>query len=29
MTAFIIANLALALERNDIADTIRAYARSI
>jgi len=26
---FIIANLALALERNDIADTIRAYARSI
>ncbi|WP_294395083.1 UTP--glucose-1-phosphate uridylyltransferase GalU [uncultured Sphingomonas sp.] len=26
---FIIANLALALERPDIADTIRAYARSI
>jgi UTP--glucose-1-phosphate uridylyltransferase len=26
---FIIANLALALERSDIADTIRAYARSI
>jgi len=26
---FIIANLALALERADIADTIRAYARTI
>ena len=26
---FIIANLALALERDDIADTIRAFARSI
>ena len=26
---FIIANLALALERPDIADTVRAFARSI
>jgi UTP--glucose-1-phosphate uridylyltransferase len=26
---FIIANLALALEREDIADTIRAFARTI